>query len=426
MNTDTSAIDFAPVNNTQAAPGAAAGWELVVLGGLHRGAQIQIGEPGWCLVGSADDCDVVLRDAGVHPHHLVLYWQDGRLFIRALDASARIGGLPLEQGAAVEVMGTAVCMLESMSFGVGRRGDAEWQALREQAPEPESAPALAAFDGTFDDNFPEATEHDAIAGAEAPPPVATRARQPAPNRIATLGAFGALALLLCGGLWVVASPSAGARPAMPGISETVASLGMPEVRVVQEANGNSRVEGTVGTESQRSELIAALATRGLYPAVNVVSGEHLAMIVQDTFRQRGLAAQARYAGTGRVEVDGVPASALTERVVREILQSTGSVRDIALTAPAPTAPTARGTAPTDAATATAPATAASTPVWSANAPRDPKRVIGVVGGAQSYLLTLDGSHYLSGSMLPDGSLIEAIEGHDVVFVREGQRVVVQF
>ncbi len=426
MNTDTSATDSAPAINTQAAPATAAGWELVVFGGLHRGAQLQIGEPGWCLVGSADDCDVVLRDAGVHPHHLVLYWQDGRLFIRALDASGRVGGLPLEQGAAVEVIGSAVCTVESMSFGVGRRGDAEWQALRQQAPEPEIAPASAAFDGAFDDNDPEATEPDADAGTEAPSPVATRARPAASHRIATVGVVGVLALLLCGGLWVVASPSAGARPAAPGISEAISSLGMPEVRVVQEANGNSRVEGTVGTESQRSELIAALAARGLYPAVNVVSGEHLAMIVQDTFRQRGLAAQARYTGTGRVEVDGVPASPLTERVVREILQSTGSVRDIALTAPAPAAPTARNTAPNDAATATAPATAASTPVWSANAPRDPKRVIGVVGGEQSYLLTLDGSHYLSGSMLPDGSLVEAIEGHDVIFVRDGQRVVVQF
>jgi type III secretion system YscD/HrpQ family protein len=423
MNTDTSATDSAPSINTENAPDAVAGWELVVFGGLHRGAQLQIGEPGWCLVGSADDCDVVLRDAGVHPHHLVLYWQDARLFVRALDASATLGGVPLEQGAAIEVVGTAVCQVESMSFGVGRQADREWQALRQQEPQPSPVASVGVDDARGDDAVFDFLGSDA---AEAPAPAPSVSR-PAPlNRVATFWAAGLLALVLCGGLWGVASPPSIARAAVPGLSETVSSLGLPEVRVVQDPSGQARLEGTVGTESQRSELIAALGTRGLYPAINVVSGEHLAMIVQDTFRQRGLVAQARYAGTGRVEVDGVPASALTERVVREILQSTGSVKDIALTAPAPSAPTARGAVPADSATAAAPASAASTPVWTANALRDPKRVIGVVGGEQSYLLTLDGSHYLTGSMLPNGSLIEAIEGYDVVFMQDGQRLVVQF
>lgn len=424
MNTDTFATDTTSAIQSRVVSELGAGWELVVFSGLHRGAKLQIGEPGWCLVGSADDCDVVLRDAGVHPHHLVLYWHGARLFIRALDASARVGDMPLEQGAAFEVVGAAVCTVASMAFGVGRGGDADWQALRHQAPEPFAAAISATGDDSVDDNPLGGLARNATATPEQPtvPPVNPRS---APlHRFATLGAFGVIALLLCGGLWVVASPSAGARPVMPGISETVAGLGLPEVRVVQETNGHARLEGTVGTESQRSELIAAMTARGLYPAINVVSGEHLAMIVQDTFRQRGLAAQARYSGAGRVEVDGVPASVLTERVVREILQSTGSVKDIALTAPATAS--ARSATSADPTTAATPAASASTPVWSANAPRDPKRVIGVVGGEQSYLLTLDGSHYLSGSMLPDGSLVEAIEGHDVVFVRDGQRVVVQF
>jgi hypothetical protein len=50
----------------------------------------------------------------------------------------------------------------------------------------------------------------------------------------------------------------------------------------------------------------------------------------------------------------------------------------------------------------------------------------VIGGEMAYLLTFDGTRYLAGAQMPDGSQVEAIDGHDVTFMREGQRVVVQF
>jgi hypothetical protein len=66
------------------------------------------------------------------------------------------------------------------------------------------------------------------------------------------------------------------------------------------------------------------------------------------------------------------------------------------------------------------------PAVGAAAERDPKRVVGVVGGGSAFVLTRDGTRYLLGSTLPDGSQIHEIQGHSVTFLREGRRVQVEF
>jgi hypothetical protein len=209
-----------------------------------------------------------------------------------------------------------------------------------------------------------------------------------------------------------------AREASNAIANVLSTLQMPELRVVEAANGHSRIEGVVRSESERSQLMQALRQRGVFPAVEVVTGEQLAATVQNSFRQRGLHVKAHYGGVGRVEVQGAAPSPLTEQAITEVLSATNAVTQVALldaAAPAPDADTA----------ATAATAAAAAPKPNGNA-SDPKRVVGVVGGENPFVVTADRRHYFVGSMLPDGTQIDKIVGHTVDFSRQGKSTAVTF
>ena len=44
---------------------------LRIVGGMHEGARLNLA-PGDYVIGSAEDCDIVLRDASVAPRHVRL------------------------------------------------------------------------------------------------------------------------------------------------------------------------------------------------------------------------------------------------------------------------------------------------------------------------------------------------------------------
>lgn len=410
-----------------ATPAAAAGtaperrWQFAVFGGLHRGALVDVGAGAWLLIGSAADCDVVLRDDGVHPHHLVLYWQEGQLLARALDASVLIGETPLEQGAARAVSEAVVCRIDELAFGIGCVDSPQWQALLEARPAPlpptaanEMSDAAERARGEPIDPAPHAPDEVPLAKVS----IASVPRVGSVRQFAAVTTAGLTAIGLGVAFWVSVSHTALARQTPSVIESTLASLGLAELKLVQEGNGHVRIEGTVGTEAQRAELVSALGAKGFSPSLHVVSGEHLAMTVQDSFRQRGMVVEARYEGGGRMQVKGASPTAVTETVIGEILKSTGSIKHVALVASPP-----KAAAPAAAASAIVPA---AVQAGNAGNARDPKRVIGVIGGEMAYVLTFDGTRYLAGAQMPDGSQVEAIDGHDVTFMREGQRVVVQF
>ena len=57
------------------------------------------------LVGSGDDCDIVLADQGVARHHALINLIGGMSSLRALDAPLRVDGQPLHPGDPVELRG---------------------------------------------------------------------------------------------------------------------------------------------------------------------------------------------------------------------------------------------------------------------------------------------------------------------------------
>jgi hypothetical protein len=400
-------------------------WQLAVLSGLHAGALVDVSADDWTLLGSAEDCDIVLRDPGVLPHHAALFPRGASLQLRAIEGALSALELERAPGGSVALTDASTWQVRSVTLGVGVAGSAAWQALldrpfaapaetgvaAEQAmPSPVERTTVAEFadDGSAADDSP------AAARKRAPRTLTRRAQQVIAGAAACvlLTATGAVA-------WGVAGHKAQARETGSAISGILSGLDMPELRIIEAANGHQRIEGTVRSESERGKLMSALQRRGIYPAVDVVTGEHLAASVQNTFRQRGLHVKAQYTGAGRVEVQGAAPSALTEKAVQDVLTAINAVTQVALLDAAAVPPESE---PRETVLPAVPAATATVN----NSVRDPKRVVGVVGGATPFVVTQDRRHYFVGSMLPDGTQVDQIEGHTVVFSRQGKPTTVSF
>jgi type III secretion system YscD/HrpQ family protein len=412
----------APVHEVSA---AATTWQVAVLGGLHAGALVDVATDDWTLVGSAEDCDIVLRDARVLPHHAALFVRGGQLQLRAIDGELLAQGQTCAPGVSVALGDAQTWQMAGVTLGVGCRDSAAWEALR----------ASPAFEAIATDIEATASEEGGDAGldptssadadfSDTPAPtVGPTARLPRrltrkAQRVMTTAAACAVIVATGAVAWAVVWPKVQAHENSSAVAGVLSNLGMPELRVVDASNGHLRIEGAVRSESDRTRLMQALRQRGIYPAVDVVSGEQLAGTVQNSFRQRGLLVKAQYVGGGRVEVQGASPSPVTEQVVQDVLAATNAVTQVALLDAASSA----AAEPQE----TVLAPAAPTPVANSKGDRDPQRIVGVVGGDSPFVLTQDRKRYLVGSMLPDGTQIDQIEGNTVIFSRQGKPMPVQF
>src|SRR5690606_9883833 len=102
---------------------------LRILSGLHAGASRDLAEQEMILVGSGDDCDIVLADQGVARHHALINLVGGMSSLRALDAPLRVDGLPLLPGDPVELRGLQRIELGEAAIAYGHEHDPGWAAL---------------------------------------------------------------------------------------------------------------------------------------------------------------------------------------------------------------------------------------------------------------------------------------------------------
>jgi type III secretion system YscD/HrpQ family protein len=416
--------------------GRALRWQLAVFDGTHAGAMVDMAQDEWTLVGSAEDCDVVLRDPGVRPHHFALFPSGQRLQLRAIGGDVPTAHAVCASGASVTLDNAQSWLCCGMTLAVGWRDSADWAALCAMRPVAAAAPDDNVADATDDTaaSLQGDSEHaahiddgggseDALSTDSAPIAAGPwlRVRRTAWRLGAGLVA-GVLAVTLGGIAWTVIAQKVHARETTMAIAETLKSLQLDELRMIETHSGPPRLQGTLKSETQRAQLLQALSSRGLHPTVDVVTGEQLAATVQNSFRQHGLLVRASYSGAGRVDVHGTASSPLTERVVGDVLAATNAVTQIAVIEdPKPVPPMIIEKASEEPAASVPAAT-----ISPASAARDPKRVVGVVGGASPYVVTQDGRYYFVGSVLPDGTQVDRIDGHTVEFSRNGRSMPVQF
>ena len=121
--TDATTTDQAPT---------ATGKVLRIVAGLHAGASRELAEREMILVGSGDDCDIVLADRGVAIRHALISVIDGAVQLRALDAPLKLEGRLLHPGDPEELPSVQRVGLGEAALAFGDIDDPAWMAL---APE---------------------------------------------------------------------------------------------------------------------------------------------------------------------------------------------------------------------------------------------------------------------------------------------------
>ena len=243
---------------------------LRIVGGLHAGASRPLSRREMVLIGSGDDCDVVLADIGVAAHHALLNIVDGRFHLRALDAPISLPERTLHPGDPVEISHVQRIGLGQAAIAFGRADAPEWLAL---APE--------------------------FAG-DAPPP-----RKPAFVRRMPL--IAGIAVLALAGLAIFAAWMPAPPPPVDveqRLHELAREHGISDVKISRDVDGRAVLSGTVGDRATRPRIGERIAAESLPASVSLRSGEDLAIDVAEVMRSGGYAAKAEYIGDNSVRVTG--------------------------------------------------------------------------------------------------------------------------
>lgn len=370
--------------------------ELRVLAGPQAGAGIALTPGATIDVGSlsATGCQVVLRDPQVADQRL-------RLHVRALDV--RIDVLV----GSVDMAGQrldAPCSLDWPHFLPLRVGDTVMAVG--DAASPRWAQVLAVAEAAPLAGLPMPVS--APATSTPAPATAPATRAPRRRRLETWLGLGGGALAV-GALGLMAFVSL-VTPKPTGV-ETEAQrlerlLLAPEfsgLRVGRGADGRARVSGAVLTLGDRARLDRGLAEARIEAGVDVQVGEQIANAVRDVFRMNGVMANApppaSLSDVGSVQVRTTSSDLpRVERIEAVVRQDVPGLKKLFVENTVPTVEPE------------------STVI-----PDDPgKRVASIVPGESAYVVTVDGTRYFVGALLPSGHRLASITETDVLLEKDGK------
>ncbi len=263
-----------PVPAAPAAEPAAQAHEAAVLrivAGLHAGATRPLSRREMVLIGSGEDCDVVLADAGVAPHHALLNAVDGRYHLRALDAPLELPGGTLHPGDPVEVAQVQRIGLGQAAIAFGAADAVEWLGLG-------SDPVGAAG--------------------------AARTRPPFASRMPLIAGVAVLALAALA-IFAALTP---APPARVDVEQRLHALArefeVSNVKITRDVDGRAVVSGTIDDAAARERFAARLRDEGVDAGLALRSGQDLAGDVAQVMRTGGYVVDADYLGDNNVRVTG--------------------------------------------------------------------------------------------------------------------------
>lgn len=388
---------------------------LRVLRGLHRGARIAVGARDLVVIGRAEDCDVVLADAGVAPRHVAVRIQADAILLRALDGDFRCKGKRAGPGEMVRIPACTPFALGDALVAIGDRADPFWALLEEPGAKLAAAPPAA----------------DPPAAPRAAARLMSRLAALTPRRYAAVACVAAAIALTA--MPFVVEPDARREVLAPEarLGALLDELGLGEVQMLLHNDGRLAVEGVVPDHARHAGLVKALGDAGVKAQVRVLVGEQVAQEVKDVFRVNGLAVETRYDVGGVVVVSGFrEAGPQVAKVSAHALRDVRGLASIRLEVPADAQERRRLVL------ASAQGSERRAPVVPGAYGRlDPtleamgrggKRITVVVQGERPYVVTADGRRYFVGSVLPHGYLLAEISGSTVRLERDGEVVVRTF
>ena len=327
---------------------------LRIVDGLHAGANRVLARDEMILVGSGDDCDIVLADDGVANHHALVTLVGGRYMVRALDAPVHVGGTQVDPGDPVELSAVQPVRIGEASIAFGAEDDPAWDTfVTVFAPDDEREPVRPAL----------VRRLPLIAGV-------------AMLSLASLAIFAA----------VLPASEQQADP-RERLGAVMAEHRVANVEIVDGVDGRPTVTGAVDSRATLERLQAQLAAEKIDAQLQLRTGEHIASDVAEMFRGHGIPVQARYVGNGDVEVVGeFDDGADIERLVRS--RAVADIRGVTRILPR----TPQGRVPqADEARAAAP---------------PPAHIVSIVRGNDPHLVDSEGRRFVPGDTVPGkGQLI---------------------
>jgi len=352
--------------------------QLLVQSGMHAGALIKL-KNGSNVLGHAPDCDVVLADEGLAARHLDIVLEGRSAWIRRLeDAPLEVNGRRLESQRAIVRPGTVI------SVGACR--------IILQSP-------LAT------DSDPD------VDGGTADSPLAGIYSSLLAGRWLMLAVLG---LGIFGIWWAWSDGLATRTHASQYASKTTAAqlfeqgfrnLNLADVQLLTVGQNNYRLSGFVDNQ-QQAQTLSALAKNA--PALRVEShvavGSQIAAWISDSVANPEVS--VRYTGKGEVIIEG-EVRALNHRArleqVNEQFARLVRINDKTRPPAEPKSVVVRALEPTSL----------------------PYRAVPVIsgrGGNVTHVLAHEQRRYFVGAVLPDGSVLEAVDAKQVVVIdRLGRR-----
>lgn len=379
------------------------GYELRVLAGPQAGAHLPLVIGAEIKVGSlaARGCQVVLRDPQVQDQRLVLRVRADDVQIKVLQGTVDIAGLVLNGPCTAEWPLYMALRIGDTLMAVGEVGDERWDAVRTSGYGDEIAAQQAQAQAT-------SPEPQAAAGDARPDAPADRAAAPPRRRVETWlalagGVLTVSALSLLGLVSLVTPAQGDAGTERQRIMKALKADTFRGLHVDLEQDGRLHVRGDLLTLADRAALDRALLQAEVEPVVQVRVGEQIASAVRDVFRMNGVVAETQPA-TALAEVGSVQVKTHERDLARLQTVTAAAKRDV----PGLSVLKVDNLEPAAPAQVQAPL------------PHDPgKRVASVVPGETPYVVTVDGTRYFVGAVLPSGHRLASITDQQVLLSKDG-------
>lgn len=289
--------------------------ELRVLTGTHAGARVLLPDAPQVL-GSAEDCDLILCDDGIAPQHARLErLEDGSALLHVLDRD--LPPIHIRPGQGAEVGQVRISVEEA---------DAPWNEDVPIADQPPPPDVLVLSEAAFEGGDEAEASRSPVGTQEAQTPANHGARPLAPPRPAggVWVVMGAGVLLAAGVVsymaWtgagrIAPTPEAGgingspAVMAQDAVEATIARLGLSDrVRVERKPGQVPMVHAGLLSPEDAEALGSALSRLDPRPGLRIMSQEDLQAAVVDALLRQSEAIErpltSTYLGAGRFRVSG--------------------------------------------------------------------------------------------------------------------------
>src|SRR5690606_4280013 len=217
---------------------------LRVVSGLHSGAERELAGGEMILIGSGDDCDMVLADAGVAARHALLSFLDGRFSLRALDAPLHVGTAMIHPGDPVELDRVQRVGIGEAAIAFGAADDAGWE------------------------------RH--VPGGLGPRPAPERTARPFTRRLPAIAAVAVLSLAALGLFAVLVPPTAEAPDGREQLQRLVPEYGIDDGQASLDPQGRLVLTGTVADTATRERIARRIADERIDARLELRTGDDIA------------------------------------------------------------------------------------------------------------------------------------------------------